>query len=166
MGYASKAGRATANARNPRAFAVCDRCGIWHNRDQLGWQMQWAGASLYNTRLLVCRRCTDVPQEQLRSITLPPDPIPVYQPRVEGFLQAETDYRTTVSDETYGWTGIPVPGGDIRATEDDDTRVTQTTGEAPGGLNEQPGTDENAPGNDDPGLPLDFEEVPETGPLS
>ena len=44
-------------------------------------------------------------------------------------------------------------------------RVTQQTGEAPGGLNQQPGTDTNAPGDDDPGLPYENVVIPETGPL-
>ena len=48
---------------------------------------------------------------------------------------------------------------------DDNDRVTQTTGEPPGGLNQEPGTDPNAPGNADPGLPYNFVEVPKTGPL-
>lgn len=167
MAYASKAGRAQTSARNPRAFAVCDRCGIWHNHDQLQWQMQWAGAMLYNTRLLVCRRCLDVPQEQLRTITLPPDPVPVMNARVEPFLQDSTDYRVTSGhDETYRWTGIPVPGTeDFLVTSPDETgsRVTQQTGFANGSLNDLPGTDPNAPGDDDPGLPRNTDEVPIAG---
>ena len=60
-------------------------------------------------------------------------------------------------------TGIPIPAGALRITENDDYRVTQTTGEPPGGINPQPGTDPNAPGNSDPGLPYGFTEVPKTG---
>ena len=63
-------------------------------------------------------------------------------------------------------TGIPIVGGDNRITMDDNDRVTQTTGEPSGGLNQQPGTDPNAPGNNDPGLPYNFDEVPKTGPLN
>lgn len=68
-------------------------------------------------------------------------------------------------------TGLPIVGGDNRVTSYDDqptanSRVTQTTGEPPGGLNQEPGTDPNAPGNDDPGLPYNFDEVPRTGPLN
>jgi hypothetical protein len=170
MAYASKSGRAQTNARNPRAFAVCDRCGIWHNHDQLQWQFDWAGSRLYNKRLLVCRRCLDVPQEQLRTITLPPDPRPILQPRVEPFLQDSTDYRVTSgNDETYLWTGIPVPGTEdfmVTSPSGTDNRVTQQTGFANGSLNEEPGTDPNAPGNDDPGLPRDTDEIPETGPIT
>jgi len=68
-------------------------------------------------------------------------------------------------------TGLPVIGGDTRVTTfnslaTSDPRVTQTTGEPPGGLNQRPGTDPNAPGDDDPGLPYNFDEVPRTGPLN
>jgi hypothetical protein len=68
-------------------------------------------------------------------------------------------------------TGLPVIGGDTRVTTfnslaTSDPRVTQTTGEPPGGLNQLPGTNPNAPGNDDPGLPYNFDEVPRTGTLT
>ena len=47
-----------------------------------------------------------------------------------------------------------------------DPRVTQQTGAAPGSLNQEPGTDPNAPGDNDPGLPYNYDEVPKTGPLN
>lgn len=62
-------------------------------------------------------------------------------------------------------TGLPRGGGLTRITQNDDTRVTQTTGEPPFGLNQEPGTDPNAPGDADPGLPYNFNQVPKTGPL-
>lgn len=62
-------------------------------------------------------------------------------------------------------TGIPVILGAVRVTQNGSIRVTQTTGEPPGGVNQQPGTDPNAPGDSDPGLPYGFTEVPKTGPL-
>jgi hypothetical protein len=42
-------------------------------------------------------------------------------------------------------------------------RVTQQTGEPAPGLNPLPGTDPNAPGNSDPGLPYENVVVPNTG---
>ena len=44
-------------------------------------------------------------------------------------------------------------------------RVTQQTGEPPGGLDQTPGTNFAVPGNDDPGLPYENIVIPETGPL-
>lgn len=166
MGYASKLGRARINARNPRAAACCDRCGFIYNLINLSWQYDFAGASLINKRILVCDTCNDVPQSQLRNIILPADPVPVQNARIQAYKMAEVNERTTSGQDTVDfWTGIPVPGNDVRITQDDDVRVVQQTGEPPNGLNEQPGTDTNAPGNNTAGVPYDNTTVPETGPL-
>jgi len=166
MAYASKAGRARTSSSNPQAFGVCDRCGIWTNHVNLKWQMDWRGASLMNIRLLVCSTCYDTPQQQLRAIVVPADPVPIQNPRIEWFAADETNTRYTSGQNTTDyWTGIPVPGGNVRITQDGNDRVTQTTGEPPSGLNQQPGTDPNAPGNSNPGLPIGFTQVPKTGPL-
>lgn len=167
MAYASQSGRARTSSKNPRAFGVCDRCGIWYNHVDLRWQMDWAGASLINKRILVCRSCEDVPQNQLRAIVIPADPVPIMNPRVESYIEAETNYRTTSGQDTVNAaTGIPVPGQTKRITQDDNNRVTQQTGAPSGSLNQEPGTDPNAPGNSSPGLPYDNISVPKTGPLT
>lgn len=166
MGYASKLGRARISSRNPRAAAQCDRCGLIYSHSDLQWQYQWAGASLQNLRILVCHTCNDVPQQQLRAIIVPADPVPIVNPRTTDYVTAEQNTRTTQGNTVNTKTGIPVPGGDTRITQNDDVRVTQQTGEPPGGLNQEPGTDPNAPGNNDPGLPYDNTTVPKTGPLT
>ena len=167
MGYASQAGRARTSARNPQAHAICDRCGFRYNHVNLRWQYDWRGASMQNIRLLVCNTCYDNPQEQLRAIVVPADPVPIVNPRVQDFVTAEQNTRVTSGQNTVDpTTGIPVPGGDTRITQNDDVRVTQQTGEPPGGLNTQPGTDPNAPGDNDPGLPYSNVTVPKTGPLT
>lgn len=166
MGYASKQGRARISSRNPQAAAVCDRCGGVYNHVNLNWQYDWAGASIINKRILVCRKCMDNPQQQLRAIVLPADPMPILNPRPEQFERAETDYRLTSLPATMNLkTGLMVPEGDTRITENDKKRVVQQTGFANGSLNERPGTDPNAPGDNDPGLPYGNTEVPETGPI-
>lgn len=73
--------RASVDSRYPRALACCDRCGFTWNHYKLQWQYQWQGTKLQNIRLLVCPDCIDVPQEQLRTIIIPPDPIPIGNPR-------------------------------------------------------------------------------------
>jgi hypothetical protein len=198
-------GRARVSARNPRAFAICDRCGFLYNHVNLQWQYDWAGASLINRRILVCDPCLDVPQQQLRAIVVPADPVPILNPRVQDYVTAETNYRYTQGNTVDPTTGIPIIGGDIRQTNptalpvilpglillEDDTyflmqegsvynitleadsgtslplaeylRVTQQTGEPAPGLNPLPGTDPNAPGNNDPGLPYENVVVPNTG---
>ncbi len=167
MAYASRAGRARTSATSPQAHAICDRCGFRYNHVDLRWQYDWRGASLQNIRLLVCNTCYDVPQEQLRAIVVPADPVPIVNPRIQNFAVAESNTRVTSGQSTVDpVTGIPVPGGNTRITENDDVRVTQQTGEPPGGLNTEPGTDPNAPGNNDPGLPYGNTDVPKTGPLT
>lgn len=138
-------GRAKVSTKNPEAFAICDNCGFQYNHSELRWQFQWAGNKLVNLRQLVCRRCNDLPQNQLRAIVLPADPMPIMNPRVPNYPLAETDYRTTSGQNTVDpTTGIPIPGNTLRITENDDFRVTQETGEPPYGTNQKPGTDPNA----------------------
>ena len=138
-------GRAKVSARNPEAFAICDNCGFLYNHSELRWQLQWAGNKLVNLKQLVCRRCNDIPQTQLRAIVLPADPMPVLNPRVQNYQAASTDYRATSGQNTIDpETGIPIPGNTLRITENDDFRVTQQTGAPNGSINELPGTDPNA----------------------
>lgn len=166
MAYASRSGRARTSARSPQAHAICDRCGFRYNHATLKWQFDWSGASLVNRRLLVCNSCYDEPQQQLRAIVIPADPVPIQNPRIEYFVNAETNNRATSGQNSIDpITGLPIVGGNNRITQSDDNRVTQQTGEAPGGTNTQPGTDPNAPGNSNPGLPYDNTSVPKTGSL-
>ena len=72
---------------------------------------------------------------------------------------------TSGENTTDPITGIPVILGSVRITQDGRIRVTQTTGEPPGGLNQEPGTSTLPPNSDDPGLPYGFTEAPKTGPL-
>jgi len=89
MGYASRSGRARTSVSRPQAHAICDRCGFRYNHVDLSWQFEWRGTALKNIRILVCRRCLDIPQENLRAIVVPPDPLPVVQPRTEPFEEDE-----------------------------------------------------------------------------
>jgi hypothetical protein len=133
MAYASKAGRARISAKKPQAFGVCYRCGIWENRVNLQFQYEWRGTALVNLYILVCRRCLDIPQEQLRAIQLPADPVPIYFPSVEDFSGDETNYRSTVPGTIDPITGVPMPSNTLRVTQDCQNRVTQQIG-APVGL--------------------------------
>lgn len=89
MGYASKSGHARTSPSNPRAYAVCERCGFWFNHHKLRWQFEWRGAALMNIRRLVCNGCYDKPQQQLRAIIIPADPLPIQNPRPESFEEDE-----------------------------------------------------------------------------
>jgi len=81
-------GRASISAKHPRALAVCDRCGALYNHDRLQWQYQWVGPRLQNLYRLVCQPCLDIPQEQLKLIVLPPDPVPIANARPENYVEA------------------------------------------------------------------------------
>ena len=83
MAYADRAGRARVNTYAPQAFGVCDSCGEWYNRINLKPQFEWRGDSLQDTGFRYCFRCLSKPQDQFRPIILPPDPIPIIDPRPE-----------------------------------------------------------------------------------
>ena len=166
MSYASQSGRARVSATNPQAHAICDRCGARYNHCDLNPQYDWAGSALVNKQLLVCHRCYDKPQENVRALALSADPVPIMQPRVQDWTVAENSVRATSGQDTVdARTGIPVPGDVVRVTQADQIRSLQQTGEPPHGLNQSPGTDPNAPGNASPGLPLNNTTIPTTGPL-
>jgi hypothetical protein len=131
MGYASRSGRARTDSRNPRAFGVCDRCALWYNHYELRWQYDWAGASLINKRILVCETCYDEPQNQLRAIIIPADPVPIINPRVEPYQWDEIDRRQLSGyNTTSPTTGIPIQQGNTRVTTvpGDTIATTSTSG--------------------------------------
>lgn len=82
-------GRARVSQTSPEAFAVCDRCGFLFNHSDLSWQLQWRGIQLQNIRILVCDSCKDKPQENLRVIILPMDPVPIMNARPENYINAD-----------------------------------------------------------------------------
>ncbi len=109
--------RAIANPSSPRAFAVCDRCGFLYNHRDLLWQNQWIGPRLQNLKILVCASCRDRPQEQLRTFTIPIDPIAIDIPRPEDYTLEVTNFLNTES-LTFDLT---TEGGDDLITEIEDT---------------------------------------------
>lgn len=104
------------------------RCGIWYNRNQLQFQMEWRGPVIQTIYILVCPGCYDSPQEQKRSINLPADPMPIYFPSVENFTAAETNYRSVGPGTIDPTTGLPVPSATLRVTGDCQNRVTTPIG--------------------------------------
>lgn len=83
-------GDAEISANSPRALGVCDRCGRLTNRDRLQTQWDWQfGPRLRDLRLWVCASCYDIPQISGRTIVLPPDPVPIQNPRPEDYAAAD-----------------------------------------------------------------------------
>ena len=76
-------GRARVSPSHPEAHAVCDSCGFLFNHIDLAFQWNWQGPRLQNLRFLRCRSCLDKPSEFKRTLILPPDPVPIANPRPE-----------------------------------------------------------------------------------
>lgn len=66
---------------------------------------------LQNLRLLVCRTCLDVPQPALKTIVIPPDPLPVYQPRPEQYSETVPNFVAT-EQPPFGGSDITDESGD------------------------------------------------------
>jgi len=96
-------GRAVVSRTFPQAHAICDRCGFRYNHHMLRWQYAWIATKLQNIRLLVCESCYDTPQEQLRRIVIPPDPIPIRNPRPEIYPNADNPISTVGYDPITGY---------------------------------------------------------------
>jgi hypothetical protein len=73
--------RAPVNSFHPEPPGYCDRCGFKYPLARLSEEWIWAGPSMVNTHLMVCRTCEDKPQEQFRTIVIGPDPVPPRNPR-------------------------------------------------------------------------------------
>lgn len=91
------------------AFGVCQRCGMWYNRIALRAQYDWRGVQLANLYIYVCNDCYDVPQEQLRAIVLPADPVPIVLALPEPFFEDEMTYMGLAGSTIDPTTGIPIP---------------------------------------------------------
>lgn len=87
MAWGDISGYARTDPSAPRGFGVCDGCGRWRNLRDLKKQMEWTGPRLSWLGWLVCDECLDKPQAQLRPIALPPDPVPLLNPRPEAFAR-------------------------------------------------------------------------------
>ncbi len=100
---------------DPKAVGVCDGCGWWIQHSQLKKQLEYRGGStpVWNG-FLVCSKCYDVPNEapQFKRLVLPPDPVPVLNPRVEqatnsgfGYWVLETGEYVNTLDDSLTWGG-------------------------------------------------------------
>lgn len=110
-------GRASVNPDYPQAQGTCDRCGIHYLLKNLIPQSQWAGINLIDQRIFVCETCLDVPQDQLRAIILPPDPVPVKNPRPDHLAY----YNNTLLAEEGR-----IQGGNLIVEEDGNFIITET----------------------------------------
>lgn len=86
--------RARTDPSAPAAWGTDDRSGFVGNQADLCWQMEWAGTGLINTRILVFPDELDIPQRQLGTLVLPPDPLPIMNARPEQYAIDEQPVST------------------------------------------------------------------------
>lgn len=108
--------RTTLDINDPDPWATSDRSGFIGDHSKMMFQMQYAGSQLINTGLLVHPDEYDIPNEQFRTLVLPPDPDVLFNARPEPLVIDQTDWLTT---------GIRGGDGDIIETQDSELLVTQ-----------------------------------------
>jgi hypothetical protein len=108
--------RARTDPQSPRGWATDDRSGFVGNHENLQWQMEWGGFKLYSKRILVYPDMYDKPQEQLRSIIIPPDPQPLMNARPENYTYDEWTFRLTQSgQQRFLMNGTPRVESNVQA---------------------------------------------------
>jgi hypothetical protein len=113
MTYRPKGKHVRINEDNPDALGICDYTGFVFNRIDLVRQMEWRGNALVWTGFYVGRPYLDVPNEQNRPPILPPDPVPIREPRIMQFQE-----MTWSNNTLQNWNNIPWPWASLWSLED------------------------------------------------
>jgi hypothetical protein len=82
MSYRPHGKHVIIDPSSPKALGICDYSGFVFHRTDLVRQMEWRGNALIWTGFYVGKPYVDKPNEQLRPPILPPDPVPVKEPRL------------------------------------------------------------------------------------
>lgn len=124
--------RAAVNPNYPEGWATSDRNGHVGNLKNMKWQHDWRGSHLINTRVLVHEDELDVPQRQLGTLELPPDPIPVPNARPENYAADQQPVSTRYTIDKFGNLGptrkLLSPSGAISADIIPSQRIVSTPG--------------------------------------
>ena len=94
--------RARVDPHKPEAWATSDRNGMIGNLCNLKWQRDWRGSRIQNTRVLVHPDELDIPQRQLGTLVIPPDPLPKINARPEQYSMDEQPVSTRYTLGTNG----------------------------------------------------------------
>lgn len=121
-------GHAYANPSAPSAWGRCDRCGFIYLHRDLQFQFDYRGPRLANLRILVCEKCLDKPQPQLKPILMTQDPLPVINARPENYNYANSSNISEPGNTVNYPTGIPVPIDVELVTEDGNNITDQPIG--------------------------------------
>ncbi len=81
MSWWGARGNARVSASDPQAFGICDCCGWLYSLKDLRYQYQFAGQQVINLHYRVCKPCYDIPSHRNNPYAIPPDPVPVADPR-------------------------------------------------------------------------------------
>lgn len=97
MGFRPHPKGAEADPNNlfDAAWSTSDISGRIVNHRNMRWIYQWNGPQLINQRYLVAEDEVDKPAEFLRTIVLPPDPVPTMNARIENYTYDESSVRAT-----------------------------------------------------------------------
>ena len=80
---------ARTDPSSPRGWATDMRTGFVGNLEDMVWQYEYRGLGLYNTQVLTLPEYADVPNRQLGSVVLPPDPPGLLNARPEAYPSDE-----------------------------------------------------------------------------
>jgi hypothetical protein len=73
----------------PQYTGFCERCGFKWYFSNLQFQFEYYGNSLQSKNILVCPRCLDVPQENVRPVIIGPDSLPPKPRPAPNFYQQQ-----------------------------------------------------------------------------
>jgi hypothetical protein len=90
----------SVDPENPNALGVCDRCGFLYNHKKLSRVVEWQGKHLRSIALLVCETCLD--KQQLHTILIPNDPVPIMDPRPEQYGKEIGTLPSGITPGPYG----------------------------------------------------------------
>lgn len=83
--------KATCDPHNLDSYAICDVSGVLVNHSTMRFQDILAGDTFVNTGLLVAPGYYDIPNEQDRALRIPPDPVPIKNPRPPSWVMQEAE---------------------------------------------------------------------------
>jgi hypothetical protein len=113
MSYRPHGKHVIIDEQSPFGLGICDYTGFVFNRKDLIKQMRWSGNAIVCTGFLVGRPYADIPNEQDRPPILPPDPVPLRDPRTQ---QAQINVWNTLGQQT--WNNLYTPLNFIATDED------------------------------------------------
>ena len=94
--------RAQVDPQRPMGWGTSDRNGHLGNLYKMKFQHDWRGSQIINTRVLVHEDELDIPQRQLGTLVIPPDPLPLINARPENYSIDEQPVSTRYTIDANG----------------------------------------------------------------